>query len=57
VEALRGRTVDALTRVGEGVDLIVMGARGLRGAKALGSVSERVAHKASASVLVVRPHQ
>jgi len=36
------------------VDLIVMGARGLKGTKALGSVSERVAHKAASSVLVVR---
>ncbi|MGB1627847.1 MAG: universal stress protein [Miltoncostaeaceae bacterium] len=33
-----------------------MGARGLKGTKALGSVSERVAHKAASSVLVVRPH-
>jgi nucleotide-binding universal stress UspA family protein len=40
--------------VGEGVDLMVMGARGLQGAKALGSMSERVAHRAASSVLVVR---
>ncbi|MGA0069069.1 MAG: universal stress protein [Miltoncostaeaceae bacterium] len=56
VEQLRGRAHDALARAGEGVDLIVLGARGLKGAKALGSVSERVAHKAASSVLVVRPH-
>ena len=56
VEQLRGRAHDAIARVGDGVDLIVMGARGLKGAKALGSVSERVAHKAASSVLVVRPH-
>ena len=55
VEALRGRVPDALAGLGDSVDLIVMGARGLKGAKALGSVSERVAHKASSSVLVVRP--
>ena len=55
VEALRGRAADALAGLGDSVDLIVMGARGLKGAKALGSVSERVAHKASSSVLVVRP--
>lgn len=55
VEQLRGRAHDAIARVGEGVDLIVMGARGLKGAKALGSVSERVAHKSASSVLVVRP--
>ena len=55
VEALSGRAADAIARVGESVDLIVMGARGLKGAKALGSVSERVAHKSASSVLVVRP--
>jgi nucleotide-binding universal stress UspA family protein len=31
------------------------GSRGLHGLKALGSVSERVAHQARSSVLVVRP--
>jgi len=35
--------------------LVVIGSRGLGGAKALGSVSERVAHAAPCSVLVVRP--
>ncbi len=35
-------------------DLVVVGSRGLHGMKALGSVSERVAHKADCSVLVVR---
>ncbi len=34
--------------------LIVIGSRGVTGVKALGSVSERVAHRASCSVLVVR---
>jgi len=36
------------------VDLVVVGSRGLHGLKALGSVSERVAHQAKCSVLVVR---
>ncbi|MGH3133062.1 MAG: universal stress protein [Gaiellaceae bacterium] len=36
------------------VDLVVVGSRGLHGLKALGSVSERVAHQAVCSVLVVR---
>jgi len=44
--------VDAL--LGAGADLIVVGHRGLHGMKSLGSVSERVAHKSNASVLVVR---
>lgn len=35
-------------------DLIVVGSRGLHGPRALGSVSERVAHEAPCSVLVVR---
>ena len=44
--------VHALT--GAGADLIVVGSRGLHGLRALGSVSERVAHGAEASVLVAR---
>jgi nucleotide-binding universal stress UspA family protein len=38
-----------------GAGLIVIGSRGLGGVKALGSVSERVAHQAPCSVLVARP--
>jgi nucleotide-binding universal stress UspA family protein len=38
----------------DGAAMIVSGARGVRGVKALGSVSERVAHEASCSVLIVR---
>lgn len=36
-------------------DLVVVGSRGLHGIRSLGSVSERVAHRAHCSVLVVRP--
>jgi nucleotide-binding universal stress UspA family protein len=43
---------EALTRLEP--DLLVMGSRGLHGVRALGSVSERVAHDARCSVLVVR---
>jgi nucleotide-binding universal stress UspA family protein len=35
-------------------DLLVVGSRGLHGLKALGSVSERAAHEAKCSVLIVR---
>ena len=35
-------------------DLVIVGHRGLHGMKALGSVSERVAHKSDRAVLVVR---
>jgi len=38
----------------ETADLIVVGSRGVRGIRALGSISERLAHEASCSVLVVR---
>ncbi len=44
--------VDALAHVD--ADLLVVGSRGLRGVRALGSVSERAAHRARCSVLVVR---
>jgi nucleotide-binding universal stress UspA family protein len=38
-----------------GADLLVVGSRALRGPRALGSTSERVAHDARTSVLIVRP--
>ena len=44
----------ALTDAAERADLVVVGSRGLHGLRALGSVSERVAHTASCSTLVVR---
>lgn len=44
--------VEALTSLGP--DLLVVGSRGLQGLRSLGSVSERVAHDAECSVLVVR---
>lgn len=46
--------VDALTRAAKDADLMVVGSRGLHGLRALGSVSERVAHSASCSALIVR---
>ena len=55
LEELPSRPVDALHVLSEASDLIVVGSRGLRGVKALGSVSERVAHRSSCSVLVLRP--
>lgn len=46
--------VDALVAASKTVDLVVVGTRSLKGIRALGSVSERVAHEAGCSVLVVR---
>lgn len=46
--------VPALVEASASADLVVVGSRGLHGLRALGSVSERVAHQASCSVLVVR---
>jgi nucleotide-binding universal stress UspA family protein len=51
------RALNALVAASESADLIIVGSRGLHGLKALGSVSERVAHQARSSVLVVRPGQ
>jgi nucleotide-binding universal stress UspA family protein len=48
------QALDLLELTSETVDLIVVGSRGLRGVRALGSLSERIAHEASCSVLVVR---
>jgi nucleotide-binding universal stress UspA family protein len=46
--------VRALVEASTCADLLVVGSRGLHGVRALGSVSERVAHQAPCSVLVVR---
>lgn len=48
------KPVPALLDATREADLLVVGARGVRGLRALGSVSERVAHRAGCSVLVVR---
>jgi nucleotide-binding universal stress UspA family protein len=48
------KPVEALVAVSDFVDLLVLGSRGLHGIRALGSVSERVAHRARCSVLAVR---
>lgn len=48
------RPVEALVAASRATDLVVLGSRGLHGVSALGSVSERVAHGAASSVLVVR---
>lgn len=45
--------VAALLERSRGADLLVVGSRGLGGLRALGSVSERVAHRSACSVLVV----
>jgi nucleotide-binding universal stress UspA family protein len=44
----------ALTEAAERADLVVVGSRGLHGPRTLGSVSERIAHSASCTTLVVR---
>lgn len=46
--------VTALVECSRDVDLVVVGARGVHGVQAIGSVSERVAHQAHCSVLVVQ---
>ncbi|MGH3127410.1 MAG: universal stress protein [Gaiellaceae bacterium] len=53
-EDLPDEPVPALVAAAADADLIVVGSRGLHGLKALGSVSERVAHQARCSTLVVR---
>jgi nucleotide-binding universal stress UspA family protein len=54
VELDERRPVDALVAASESSDLVVVGCRGLHGPATLGSVSERVAHRAVSPVVVVR---
>lgn len=53
-EDLAAAPVPALVEAAACADLLIVGSRGLHGLRALGSVSERVAHRATCSVLVVR---
>jgi nucleotide-binding universal stress UspA family protein len=53
-EELADDPVAGLLAAAANADLLVVGSRGLHGLRALGSVSERVAHHAHSSVLVVR---
>lgn len=48
-----GDPVRALVRRSRSADLVVVGSRGVRGFRAVGSVSERVAHQAHCTSLVV----
>ena len=50
----RGHPVSALRDRSSRADLVVIGSRGLHGVRALGSVSERVAHRSHCSTLVVQ---
>jgi nucleotide-binding universal stress UspA family protein len=52
-EVFEEHPVRALVRGSMDADILVVGSRGLHGIKSLGSISERVAHRAACSVLVV----
>jgi nucleotide-binding universal stress UspA family protein len=54
LEEQPGRAIELLVAASDSADLVLVGSRGLHGLKALGSVSERVAHQVRSSVLVVR---
>jgi nucleotide-binding universal stress UspA family protein len=54
LEEHEARALDLLNVASETADLVVVGSRGLRGIRALGSLSERLAHEARSPVLVVR---
>ena len=55
VQTVDEHPVPALVEACAEADILVVGSRGLHGLRSLGSVSERVAHRARCSVLVVRP--
>ena len=54
IELSERKALDALLEASGEADLVIVGNRGRHGLKALGSVSERLAHQARCSVLVVR---
>ena len=54
VTVTRADPVTVLAEESETADLLVVGSRGLKGIRALDSVSERVAHEARCPVLVVK---
>jgi nucleotide-binding universal stress UspA family protein len=54
VDVVAGAPARVLVESAATADLLVVGSRGLHGLRALGSVSERAAHEASCSVVVVR---
>ena len=54
LERRHGDPVGMLVAAAGNADLVVLGSRGLHGLAALGSVSERVAHHAPCSILVIR---
>jgi nucleotide-binding universal stress UspA family protein len=56
-EEHEAKPLDVLSVASETAGLLVVGSRGLRGIRALGSLSERIAHEARCSVLVVRPSE
>jgi len=54
IELSERKPLDALLEASGEADLVIVGNRGRHGLRALGSVSERLAHQARCSVLVVR---
>lgn len=55
VDERDARALDLLSVLSRPSDLLVVGSRGMKGVRALGSLSERLAHESRSSVLVVRP--
>lgn len=53
-EGVVDKPVPALLAASADAGIVVLGSRGLHGLRAIGSVSERVAHHAASSVLIVR---
>lgn len=54
IEIAARKPLEALVEASAEADLVIVGNRGRHGLKSLGSVSERLAHQARCSVLVVR---
>ncbi len=54
VDRVDGAPVDVLREASEAADLLLVGSRGLRGLRAIGSVSEQLGHQSASSILIVR---
>ena len=52
--AILNDVLQEVREASEAADLLLVGSRGLRGLRAIGSVSEQLGHQSASSILIVR---